>query len=278
MARPSPAALRQAADAVEEAVAATEAAKQKEEQARLARAEADTAEANADDAVKGACGTGCNGQPPQPPVVTPSGDGKKDKKKGCCCCGIIGIILGALALIFCSVLAFTMVSTGSLEEVRKSVGAVMATAGLAEKKADQALVKAGEAIEASKVCSQVCNKKPEAKRPVAKKPQAKKPSAPKPAPLVVVPPQVPQSAPQAAPAPSAPVVDRHSVSYELCRLRSDGTARLLTDRKTVLAYGHVIAVESQDSSSPFVRISGEDCNAWRARMTTKLVDKTTGGG
>ncbi len=286
MARPDPASLRQAADAVEKAVAATQAAQQKEEAARLARADANTAEANADDAVRGACGTGCNGQPPQPPQppvtppIPPSGNGK-GKKKGCCCCGIIGIILGALALIFCSVLAFTKASTGSLDEVKESVASAMTAMGLVGKKADEAKATANEARAEAKACAQTCNKKPETKQPTtAKKPQAvKKPQVPKPAPQAAVTPQEPRPAPGLVLLITpGPAVDRHSVSYEDCRLRSDGTARLLTDKKTVLTHGHVIAVESQDSSSPFVRISGEDCDAWRARMTTKLVDKTTGGG
>jgi hypothetical protein len=69
--------------------------------------------------------------------------------------------------------------------------------------------------------------------------------------------------------------------YEICRLRSDGTARLKSNPSKVLPHGYVIAVDLKDPESPNAVIvekqTTEDCNAWRTRVTLLMVDKTGGG-
>ena len=74
----------------------------------------------------------------------------------------------------------------------------------------------------------------------------------------------------------SPVLIPSAPGNEVCRLRSDGTARLLSNRSVTLSRDYVIAVEKSDSASPsasvIARSAGEDCNAWRARVDAQLVD------
>lgn len=73
----------------------------------------------------------------------------------------------------------------------------------------------------------------------------------------------------------------HDPGFEICRLRSDGTARLKSNPANVLPRDYVIATDLKDPESPNAALvdkqAGEDCNAWRARVTANLVDKTSGG-
>ena len=72
----------------------------------------------------------------------------------------------------------------------------------------------------------------------------------------------------------------YSKDGEICRLRSNGTARLISAPSMVLAHGHVIAISLPDQVSPDARylpkILNEDCDTWRKRVGDKLVDRTDG--
>ena len=67
---------------------------------------------------------------------------------------------------------------------------------------------------------------------------------------------------------------------EICRLRSNGTARLLSSPTVVLAHGHVIATNLPDPASPNAQLLSkagkEDCVTWRKWVGDKLVDRTDG--
>jgi hypothetical protein len=84
--------------------------------------------------------------------------------------------------------------------------------------------------------------------------------------------------------PEVPVTKsgENSPGGEICRLRSDGTARLLSAPSVVLARGYVIATNLPDPESPNAQLlrkaANEDCVTWRKWVGDKLVDKTDGSG
>lgn len=55
----------------------------------------------------------------------------------------------------------------------------------------------------------------------------------------------------------------------VCRLLSDGTARLKAAPSQQVAKGQVLAVSEGGSATP--KLDGEDCNAWRRRVASSLL-------
>lgn len=286
MARPTPESLRLAADATEAAEVARQEALAQEALAVAAKAEADTADTNADAALAaaGVNGGGAGGGNNRRASISPFGGGSAIAKV----VAFIALGLAILAIIFSFVLALVKPS-------EERVAGVAAVATEANKTANSAVTQVaavasqvtGLKSDLATIALDVAKANDKAEEAL-KKPCACTVAEPAPAPVVApkkakkvpagIPTVVTPQPPVVVPAPAlAPMVPTGS---EVCRLLSDGTARLISAPKVVLARGTVIAIEMTDSASPQAivigRSSGEDCNMWRARVDKTLTDHTNG--